>query len=125
MKSRGRPKGHRLSEETKAKISKSKTGYKHSEATKKKIADSVSIYQRSIGMIRKFPGVKKKASANCKLKVAMGKVWCTVCKDFHEVDKTNTCWKHRLIKIPMRHILYIACYCTECNNGKVLIDSEV
>ena len=38
---KGRPKGYRLSAESIAKISKSKTGYRHTEETKEKISDSV------------------------------------------------------------------------------------
>jgi len=49
----GRPKGHKLSDESKAKISASKTGYKHDEATKKKITESVLNYYESIGYEKK------------------------------------------------------------------------
>lgn len=43
-KSRGRPKGHRLSEQSKKKISESKTGYTHSEEAKNKISASLMDY---------------------------------------------------------------------------------
>jgi conjugal transfer/entry exclusion protein len=44
MAKRGRPLGFKLSEESKAKISKSKTGQLHDEETKEKISDSVRAY---------------------------------------------------------------------------------
>lgn len=47
MARRGRPTGHRLSEESKAKISASKTGQLHKKSTKKKIARSVSKFYKS------------------------------------------------------------------------------
>lgn len=47
MAKRGRPKGHKLSEESKQKISVSKTGYIHSGRTKKKISKSLKKYFRS------------------------------------------------------------------------------
>ena len=44
---RGRPTGYRMSEESKAKTSKTKTGYVHDEKTKKKIAASVTKYWKN------------------------------------------------------------------------------
>jgi hypothetical protein len=44
MAKRGRPKGHKLSEETKKQISKSKTGQKHLAETRQKIRESVTKY---------------------------------------------------------------------------------
>ena len=41
MPKRGRPKGHKLSQESKDKIAKSKTGQKHRYLTKRKISRSV------------------------------------------------------------------------------------
>jgi hypothetical protein len=44
MAKRGRPLGFKLSEESKQKISESKTGQLHSEETKEKISHSVAAY---------------------------------------------------------------------------------
>lgn len=41
---RGRPKGYKMSEESKKKIADSKTGYKHDQETKNKIKDSLLNY---------------------------------------------------------------------------------
>jgi len=41
---KGRPKGYRLSAESIAKISKTKTGFKHTEETKERISNGVSEY---------------------------------------------------------------------------------
>lgn len=41
MGKRGRPRGHRLSAETKKQISESKKGFKHDEETKQQIRESV------------------------------------------------------------------------------------
>lgn len=46
---RGRPTGFRLSEESKAKISRSKTGYHHSQKTKDKISSSLINYFKQQG----------------------------------------------------------------------------
>ena len=60
---RGRPKGHRLSEETKRKISKSKTGQTHSIETRNKISASLVEYfkeHRSVAkeMMRRYNNVE-------------------------------------------------------------------
>jgi hypothetical protein len=47
MARRGRPTGHRLSEESKAKISAGRAGQLHKETTKKKISRSVRRYYKS------------------------------------------------------------------------------
>jgi len=44
MLKRGRPLGHKLSEESKQKISESKTGQQHDRKTKKKISKSLLRY---------------------------------------------------------------------------------
>ena len=46
-KRRGRPTGFKLSQESKDKIAKSKTGQKHSEETKKLISDGVKKYHET------------------------------------------------------------------------------
>ena len=50
----GRPKGHKLSQETKDKIALGRTGKHHSEDTKDKISDSVSEYHRKDGIQREM-----------------------------------------------------------------------
>ena len=45
---RGRPKGFRLSDESKKKISKSKEGQKHTQETKDKISKSLILYFRKL-----------------------------------------------------------------------------
>jgi len=47
-KRRGRPKGFRLSEESKQKISKSKEGQRHTQETKDKISKSLILYFRKL-----------------------------------------------------------------------------
>jgi hypothetical protein len=44
---RGRPKGYKLSDDSKAKISASKTGQQHKEETKEQIAESVRKYYKT------------------------------------------------------------------------------
>lgn len=44
----GRPEGTKLSEATKQKIAKSKTGFEHSEETKQKISISVAKYMKTV-----------------------------------------------------------------------------
>lgn len=44
MANRGRPKGYKLSEDSKKQISETKTGQKHTLKTKKKIAKSIRAY---------------------------------------------------------------------------------
>lgn len=54
QKQRGRPKGHKLSQETKDQIAESKTGYNHEEKTKDKIAGSVVKHYKTFqGLIQK------------------------------------------------------------------------
>lgn len=56
-----------------------------------------------------------------------GKVYCTVHADTAEIDKWNEHedrTAHTIQTLPMRHVLYVAAYCTTCNMGKVLIDEE-
>ncbi len=43
-RSRGRPKGHKLSTESKRKIAESRTGQKHTEPTKQKISKTLTKY---------------------------------------------------------------------------------
>src|SRR3990167_6336417 len=65
-----------------------------------------------------------KISGACRLHVVDGKIHCTVCNDFHDIDK----WEnhedraiHTIISLPFKHILYVGAYCKTCNNGKVPI----
>lgn len=53
-----------------------------------------------------------------------GKLGCTDCKTTHEIDKWELHEGHNKEYVPMRHILYVAQYCVDCNNGKFLIDEE-
>lgn len=53
MSKRGRPLGHKLSEESKLKISESKTGQVHSRKTKRKISKSLlSYFKTEIGQMQ-------------------------------------------------------------------------
>lgn len=49
---RGRPLGMKLSDESKAKISASKTGYKHDEETKRKISETLIKHFDEVGRIK-------------------------------------------------------------------------
>jgi hypothetical protein len=51
VKKRGRPKGHKLSEESKKAISESKKGQRHSPETKDKISRSLIIYFRKLNTL--------------------------------------------------------------------------
>jgi hypothetical protein len=65
-----------------------------------------------------------KANKNCMLSIVDGKVYCSICNGFHDIDNNDDCYKHKTVQLGMKHVLYVAYYCEVCDNGKILIDSE-
>lgn len=57
----------------------------------------------------------------CELKVQDGKVFCTVCNEEHTIT-TKEHLGHDITSLPMRHVLYVAFICTQCN--ELIIDEE-
>lgn len=107
MANRGRPKGHKLSRDSRRKISRSKTGQKHTKETKKKISDSVRDYYAHAGVYRKGSGMpgKKLKPGNYPQSPAVFSHWNTGGWKIHKLakDHNQVIKEVRLMEITYKH----------------------
>ena len=66
------------------------------------------------------------ADKSCELSVMNGKVWCEHHRAFHPTSKWDEHASHRdsLVQVAFRHVLYVGFVCSQCKDGKILIDEE-